>query len=350
MTPQLRQAIKILQVSRAELETLVDDELTENPVLEEQLDEPTRADAEVPTVDGQSGAEEWRTEAPTERGRRRRPPSTRSTGRSSPRTTRNDMHGSARARGSADDDDERRAALENTLVQRTLLPDHLMLAAPAVRPLRRREGARRRSSSAASTQDGYLMLSASRRSRSSPTSGRDIEAVERVLRRIQEFDPPGVAARDLAGVPAASSCASSDCRTTRCPRASCAIYLADAREPPLRPPGAASSACRSSRSPRRTKVISVLEPKPGRDYGDRDTRYVTPDVFVQKVGDEYVVTLNEDGMPRLRVSPFYRRMLGHNAARPRRAATSRRRCGRPPGSSSRSTSGSGRSTWSRRAS
>src|SRR4029450_12116786 len=63
-----------------------------------------------------------------------------------------------------------------------------------------------------------------------------------------------------------------------------------------------------------TKVISVLEPKPGRDYGEGETRYVTPDVFIQKVGDEYIVTLNDDGMPRLRVSPFYRQMLGHNGS------------------------------------
>src|SRR5579862_8017122 len=59
MTPQLRQAIKILQVSRAELETLIDEELTENPVLEENLDEKVEGPPEVPTVDGQNGAEEW---------------------------------------------------------------------------------------------------------------------------------------------------------------------------------------------------------------------------------------------------------------------------------------------------
>src|SRR5215510_4146422 len=63
MTPQLRQAIKILQVSRAELDTLIDQELTQNPVLEEQqADE--KPESEVPTVDGQEGAEEWRSEAP----------------------------------------------------------------------------------------------------------------------------------------------------------------------------------------------------------------------------------------------------------------------------------------------
>src|SRR5437870_7843484 len=57
MTPQLRQAIKILQVSRAELETLVDQELTENPLLEEQVEE--KAEDAVPTVDSQTGTEDW---------------------------------------------------------------------------------------------------------------------------------------------------------------------------------------------------------------------------------------------------------------------------------------------------
>src|SRR5439155_18212856 len=59
MTPQLRQAIKILQVSRAELETLIDQEMIENPVLEENLEDKTpEGEYEVPTVDGLKTAEE----------------------------------------------------------------------------------------------------------------------------------------------------------------------------------------------------------------------------------------------------------------------------------------------------
>src|SRR5215470_12455371 len=60
MTPQLRQAIKILQVSRAELETLIDQELIENPVLEENLEDKTpEGEYEVPTVDGLKEGEEY---------------------------------------------------------------------------------------------------------------------------------------------------------------------------------------------------------------------------------------------------------------------------------------------------
>jgi len=62
------------------------------------------------------------------------------------------------------------------------------------------------------------------------------------------------------------------------------------------------------------RVISVLDPKPARDYGDGEVRYVTPDVYVHKVGEDYVVTLNEEGLPRLRVSSFYRRMLGSDGS------------------------------------
>src|SRR5438034_1471802 len=123
MTPQLRQAIKILQVSRAELETLIDQELTENPVLEENADEKLEGAAEVPTVDGQNGADEYAAEA-----EKPEVEAASSVGeidwKEYAENYSNDIHGST-GHGAADDDD-RRAALENILVKRTLLPDHLM--------------------------------------------------------------------------------------------------------------------------------------------------------------------------------------------------------------------------------
>src|SRR5689334_4398203 len=116
MTPQLRQAIKILQVSRAELETLVDQELTENPVLEENLDEKVEGPAEVPTVDGQNGAEEYadgekpEVEAPSNVGE--------IDWKEYAENYSNDIHGSTGHSSGGGDDDDRRAALENVLVKR----------------------------------------------------------------------------------------------------------------------------------------------------------------------------------------------------------------------------------------
>src|SRR5207244_2522613 len=63
-----------------------------------------------------------------------------------------------------------------------------------------------------------------------------------------------------------------------------------------------------------SKLVSSLEPKPGRNFGDGDTRYVTPDVFITKVGEEYVITLNDDGLPYLRVSSYYKKLLGPDAS------------------------------------
>lgn len=57
------------------------------------------------------------------------------------------------------------------------------------------------------------------------------------------------------------------------------------------------------------KIIHEMEPKPGRNFLKNDTVYVTPDVYVYPVGDEYVISLNEDGLPRLKISNFYKSVL-----------------------------------------
>jgi RNA polymerase sigma-54 factor len=57
------------------------------------------------------------------------------------------------------------------------------------------------------------------------------------------------------------------------------------------------------------KVISRLETRPGRNFASEEPRYITPDVYIEKVGGEYRVILNEEGVPRLRISRFYREKL-----------------------------------------
>jgi RNA polymerase sigma-54 factor len=58
-----------------------------------------------------------------------------------------------------------------------------------------------------------------------------------------------------------------------------------------------------------------MEPKPGRAFSPQDTHYVSPDVYVYKVGDDYIVSLNEDGLPRLKISNFYRNMLKEGSSK-----------------------------------
>ncbi|MDR2156910.1 MAG: RNA polymerase factor sigma-54 [Clostridiales Family XIII bacterium] len=57
-------------------------------------------------------------------------------------------------------------------------------------------------------------------------------------------------------------------------------------------------------------VIKGLEPKPGRPFSSgTDTKYIVPDVIVEKTNGEYVVTVNETGIPKLLISPYYRKIL-----------------------------------------
>ncbi len=54
------------------------------------------------------------------------------------------------------------------------------------------------------------------------------------------------------------------------------------------------------------QVIADLEPRPGRNYISEEPRYITPDVYVHRVGDQFYVVPNDDGMPKLKISGFYR--------------------------------------------
>src|SRR5436853_207278 len=61
------------------------------------------------------------------------------------------------------------------------------------------------------------------------------------------------------------------------------------------------------------EVIRHLDPKPGSPYNPSQSHYVIPDVYVVKVEDQYVAVLNEEGLPQLRISPVYRRLLDKSA-------------------------------------
>jgi RNA polymerase sigma-54 factor len=61
-------------------------------------------------------------------------------------------------------------------------------------------------------------------------------------------------------------------------------------------------------------IISSLEPKPGRFYDDEETIYITPDVYVYRMGDDFYIVLNDDGLPKLRISSFYKEIFSRKDA------------------------------------
>jgi len=304
MTPQLRQAIKILQVSRAELEQLIDQELTENPVLEEGLEEPRLVEEESRTD------EQYQTETNYEE---QAAPQVETTSEVSPDNGMNDIdwkeylenysndwHGSTGS--SSDYDEEKRAAMENMLTRSESLTEHLIwqLRMADLNPLEESVAALMIGNM---DKNGYLTLEIED---IAFQTGQDLEVVQRALERIQSLDPPGVGARDLR------ECLLLQLRHDESDSLAALIvrehldllegkrYDKIARELNVSVEDVVAAAT----------VIAGLEPKPGRNFGEGDVRYITPDVFVQKVGEEYVVILNEEGLPRLRVSQFYRSVLG----------------------------------------
>ncbi len=56
-------------------------------------------------------------------------------------------------------------------------------------------------------------------------------------------------------------------------------------------------------------VIKGMEPKPGREFSESDVQYITPDIYVYKSENDFVIVLNDDGLPKLQVNSFYKKAM-----------------------------------------
>jgi len=137
-------------------------------------------------------------------------------------------------------------------------------------------------------------------------TGRDLEDVEKVHKRIMRFEPIGIGARNLR------ECLLIQVKFTTkgTPLASRIIHdhwdLVEKR-----------NVVKLARVLKTTKteiqeamrIITSLEPKPGAQYTEERIEYVVPDIYIRKVDDEYHIQLNEDGMPKLKVSSYYQKTM-----------------------------------------
>jgi RNA polymerase sigma-54 factor len=301
MTPQLQQAIKLLQLSRIELQEMVTTELEENPALEEVPSseiEPTEQTRQEP----QPGSSE-QVEEPV---LNREPSGVDKIGTLDWQeyldSHSNSIHGSLTAEAGSDDGDGP-PSWENSLTKKTSLEDHLIWQLRLSKITEKEETVGLYIIGNLS-ENGYLAMPVEDVCRA---TGATPEEVEAVLKRIRFFDPVGVAARDLRECLLAQleSLGLADSLAARI----VANYLGHletkryeklARELNVGIDEIADAA----------HVIASLEPKPSRGFEQDEVRTVLPDVFVEKVGDDYVIYLNDEGVPRLRVSSLYRRMAG----------------------------------------
>jgi len=133
-----------------------------------------------------------------------------------------------------------------------------------------------------------------------------MEAVEQALGLVQALDPPGVAARSL------TECLRIQLRVLGLEGSPADVMVRDHIKQLQSHQYAEISrhmGLTADEVAHHLEIIQGLSPRPGNRYSSKRSDYILPDVFVVKEGDEYKIVLNDDGLPRLRISPTYRRML-----------------------------------------
>jgi RNA polymerase sigma-54 factor len=286
LTPSLQQAIKLLPMSTLELADLLNQEMVENPLLEE-----------VPTEELQP-AEQQQPEKQEAQPAVEKP------------DTWDDADYDYFFGDYLDDGYRSRTPsevkelppIENTLSSAASLADHLLwqLSLQTEDESVKEIG---RAIIGNLDDDGYLVASVEE---IAAMGGWPVADVEKALQHVQTFDPIGVAARDL------QECLWLQIR-----------HLGLEGEPSEKivtehlrllqnhqvPEIARKLGMPIEELKTHIEIIRNLDPKPGSRYNPSQSQYVIPDVYVVKVEDQYVAMLNEEGLPQLRISPVYRRLL-----------------------------------------
>ncbi len=290
MTPQLQQAIKLLQLSRIELEVAVRKELNENPVLEETHE---TVEEDAAKVTAQTASEIQPTDTPADQADPRKQDEFE---------WENYIESQQRQPQSSHSNSEEIMNYENVISETKTLYDHLMWQV-GLSGFNEEEEAVANIIVSYIDEDGWIKVPFEEIAKE---EGITAQELEEVLPFVQEFDPPGVGARDLKeclliqakhyeedthDLVSVINNHLKDLEKKNYPAIAKAMNL-DVE--------IVISMC---------AIILDMDPKPGRLFMPQDTHYVTPDVYVHKVGEEYVVSLNEDGLPRLRISNLYRNLL-----------------------------------------
>jgi RNA polymerase sigma-54 factor len=296
MTPSLQQAIKLLQLSKLELQEVLNQELLENPLLDETAEETKQEEAE-------SDAQEAKTQT-EEEAKAAEPPKEKE--KDSFEEIDYDAYFQDyieygyNPRGMGEEHEE--FPIENTLTRPPNLTDHLtwQLSMSDASPRIKEIG---HFIIGNIDEDGYLRAS----SEEIIASGQyEQHEVDTAIGVIQSLDPIGVGARDLR------ECLLLQLQFLEIDNPLVEEIVRDHWEEFMQRRFVQLSKTLSIDMKSLESIVEVikhLDPKPGRKYSNERAIYVEPDVYVHKVGDEYIIVLNEDGMPKLRINASYRSML-----------------------------------------
>jgi RNA polymerase sigma-54 factor len=317
MTPALQQAIRLLQLSSLDLQLEIQQALDSNVMLEADGEEGEPETVEEAMASADSAAADLI----------RNSESTKDLDLSTTPEIPDDMQvdadwgdpydgtGSASSSSSNSEDDDLYDFLQGNLHGTASLRDHLNQQAD-IAPFDAMDAEIALNLIDAINDDGYLEEWDAICQRLSSALSISAEHIEGVLRMVQDFDPPGIGARDLAEClrlqlqqkPAATAGLAAALAILDAPMALLARRdenaLARATSQPVIEIRAA------------LMLIQSLQPHPGRPFQAHESDYVAPDVFVAKKNGRWRVSLNPEHTPRLRINPYYHGLV-------KRADTSR---------------------------
>lgn len=298
MTPQLQQAIKLLQLSRLELSQALSIELLENPLLEDEI----IADDDM--IPSESAEKEKKDDYIQENSDVEKDGSAEGTDEFNFiwEDYYGDNRNEGRDAGYFPSSQEEMPSYDQTLSRPVDLTEHLFWQLRLSTSDNKDEDIGTMIIGNID-DDGYLRATSDELSRLLNVSNEDIE---RLIKLIQGFDPIGVCARDLKECLLIQA-AQLELKETLVEDI-ILNHLEDIEKRNYQ------KIAKKINVPideiiKAVKVIEGLEPKPGRAYSVSEPHYIIPDVFVVKSDGDYLIYLNEDGLPKLRISPFYRRLL-----------------------------------------
>lgn len=305
MTPQLQQAIKLLQLNRMELAEVVNQEMMENPILEELSETPEGENATPADASGDAPspeAEQLRDEEAFIKPKAQEEQLVAGKDDFNWDSYIEEFNSTSSSAPSMREVNEELPSFENVLTKTTSLEDHLTWQLSMIQ-LTDEEKKLGELIIGNLSDDGYLNASLEDLAKE---SAMEMEDAEEVLKIIQNFDPVGVGSRNL------QECLGIQAKfmNPRQPLVELIIanHLSDLERKNYQAIGKALNVT-FEKVVEATKLILEFEPKPGRSFHTSDTQYITPDIYVYKVADEFVIVLNEDGMPKLRISPYYKNIL-----------------------------------------
>jgi len=313
LSPQLQQSLALLQAPVLELKALVEQELQQNPVLEESvIGEETTEEREIRGEEASAQADPAEPPADTQYD-----PATEkaSDNPADPfdqelknllqldQDWRDQYSAGSNSSRQSPEDEERRQFMFDSIVAQTSLQEELL---EQVRLADFSPADRQIAEMIVGNIDdhGYLQSGTNELSFATGVAANQIESV---LKVIQSFNPPGVGARDLR-----------EClllQLERLDRQDSLEYrilrdhfeaLGKRRFPDI----ARHLGISAGEAQKAAEHIALLNPRPGRDTAPDDNSFVVPEVTVTRDGSEFVITTNSDYIPHLRISNTYKDLLG----------------------------------------